>query len=84
MPVMNVEAVPCSAAGAPKVIADEDDFPVASKVIPRMPAGVVTPRAEARDRRNPFAAGAEERLLPENVFPVGPQDAFGIIGKGCG
>jgi hypothetical protein len=39
MPVMNVEAVPCSAAGAPKVIAQEDVFPVAGEVIFRMAAG---------------------------------------------
>jgi hypothetical protein len=39
MPVMNVEAVPCSAAGAPKVIAQEDVFPVAVEVIFRMAAG---------------------------------------------
>jgi hypothetical protein len=42
MPVVDVEAVPRPVAGAAKVIAREDVFPVAAEVILRMPAGAVT------------------------------------------
>jgi hypothetical protein len=50
MPVMDVEAVPCSAAGAPKMIAQEDVFPVAAEVIPRVPAHPITFRAQFAQR----------------------------------
>jgi hypothetical protein len=62
-PVMNMEAVPRPAADAPQPIALEDRFPISGEVIFRVPARPVTLRAQTRDHRDSFAAGAKQWLL---------------------
>ena len=76
MPVVNMEAIPCPAARATELIAGEHRFPISAKVIFRMPAGAITPRAEPGNGRDWLAAGAEEWFLPETGFCGRPQDAF--------
>lgn len=81
MPVMNVEAIPCPAVRASKVIPLENQFPVAAKVISRVPTHPIALRAEARDCRDSFAAGAKEGLLAETGPCGSPQDAFWRAGE---
>jgi hypothetical protein len=82
IPVVNVEAIPCPAAGASESVPDKDRFPVPAEIIFRMPARPVTARAQTGDGRDPFAAGAEQRFLPESPLRPGPQEAFPAVGEG--
>jgi hypothetical protein len=82
MPLVNMEAVPCPAARAAEVVAGEHRFPISAKVIPGMPAGAVTPRAQPGDRGDALAAGAEQGFLAESRVPARPQDAFSAIAEG--
>ena len=82
MPVVHVEAVPRPAAGASEFIPVEDGVPISGKVIFRMSAGAVTPQAQTRDRREPFAAGAKERFLPESRLRPGPHGPFSTGAEG--
>ncbi|HWD98629.1 MAG TPA: hypothetical protein VG345_06320 [Bryobacteraceae bacterium] len=82
MPVVNMKAVPCPAARASKLVAHQHVFPLAGEVIPRMPVGAITLRAEPGDGGDAFATGAEQRLLPETRPGCSPQEAFSIIGEG--
>jgi hypothetical protein len=81
--MMNVEfSTPCPTGRAPKVIAGEDLFPVSGEVIPGVPAHPITLRTQASDGGHPFAAGAEQRLLPGTGLYLGPQKTFPAAGEG--
>jgi hypothetical protein len=79
---VNVKEAGLSATGAAEVIAGEHDFPVATEAISRVPAHAIAAGAQAGDGGDAFAADAEQRLLPQNRFPAGPQDAFPAVGQG--